>query len=284
MNFIRNLFSLKYYTLVLQNKEIFHPFLITFILVLLFSIKPSFLIYKDFYPAVRDLESKVTTFINDVYPKELEIKIKNGTVFTNVTEPYYLVIKKETLDNMFSLKKTDSETNSKIRILAIDTKGKAENFEQYQSASLLTKNSLIYYKDGKINITPLREIKDLTINKEVIINKVKEINKKYSVFNLINIGVLASPLFIISSLFVSQLFAFLFLSIASYLMVRINQVQTNFRNTFRYTVAVSIIPLLIWNLLLLVSPLTSNLKSVESLLNIIILGFAYTGIRKIKTL
>lgn len=283
MNLIRRFFSFEYYTAILQGKERFRPFLIALALAVLLSIKPSFFVYKDISPAVKNLESKAIALINEIYPTELEIKIKKGTASTNVTEPYYIIVRKEILENILSLEKDSQGSSSKVRLFAIDTKGKAEAFEQYQSLALLTENSVVYYKDEKINIYPLRDIQDMTINKEIITNKVKEINKQYNISNLVNIGVLVSPLLIILGIFISQLSLFSLLSLAVYIMIKINQIPAGFKNTFRYTTAIALIPILLWNAVTFIPQLAFNLEAAGSLLGITILVIAYLGIEGTKS-
>lgn len=283
MNFIRSLLPFKHYTAILTGTESFRAILAVLFLALVLTIKPAFFIFKDVYPLVQNLESKIINLIDEVYPQELEIKIKNGVASTNVTEPYYISVRQETLANLFSFKKGDPNTQSKVRLLAIDTKGKADEFDRYQSLALLTESSLVYYKDKNVNIYSLRQVKDLTVNKDFIKSKIKEFNKDNKIGNIITIGIFLSPLFMILGIFIFQLFMFLLLTLAVYLMVKINQVQTGFKNTFRYTVAIAFVMTLIWNLISLIPFLAKNIIAAQSLLTIIILGFAYSGIYYIKS-
>jgi len=279
---LKNLFSLNYYTGVLAGKNKFRWILAILILAILIAIQPSIFVVTKVYPVVKDLENKVTAFAHEVYPDELEIKIKNGIATTNVTEPYYLVVRQETFNNLLSLQEDDQNTVSKVRLLAIDTKGKAEEFEEYQTLALLTETSLIYQGDDNINIQSLREIEDLTINKEIILEKIKEINKEFNINNLLNIFVFIAPLLILLGILLFQFYVFLFLAIVVYIMVRINQAQTGFKNTYRYTVAVAFVPTLLWNIVSFVPAISRNLEVVPALLNIIILVIAYLGIKRLK--
>ncbi|GEM_PF-6266306 len=283
MNFVKNLFSFKYYAAILTGATHFKPVLAALILALVLAIKPTIFIFKDAYPLVQNLENKVLTLIEEVYPEELEIKIKNGQVSTDVTEPYYITIRQETLETLFALKKSDQNTKSKVRLLSIDTKGKADEFEKYQSLALLTQTSIVYYKDSNINIYPLREVKDLTINKEAIISKIKEINKDNKIGKIITIGALLSPFLIVIGSLLSQLIMFLLLTLIVYLMVKINQLPTGSKNTFRYTSAISFMPAFLWNLISFVPFLAGNILVARSLLTVIILGLAYSGINYLKS-
>lgn len=283
MNLIKKLFSFHYYTSILAGTQDYRPFLAAFILALVLSARPSFYIFKDVYPLAQNLESKVLTLVDEVYPLELEIKIKNGTASTNVTEPYFITIRQETLENLFALKADDQSTRSRVRLLAIDTKGKADDFERYQSLALLTESSIVYYNDDKVNIYPLREVQDLTLDQKIIKEKIRQINKNNIIGNIASIGILLAPFLILLAILIFQLIAFLFLTLVVYLMVRINQLKTGFKNIFRYTAAIAFITTLIWNLILLIPLLAANIPISESILTIIILGFAYSGINYLKT-
>ena len=282
MSILKTLFSLNYYTGVLAGKNKFRWILAILILAIIIAIQPSIFVVTKVYPVVRDLENRVTALADEVYPEDLEIKIKNGIATTNVTEPYYLVVRQETLNSLLSLREDDQNTVSKIRLLAIDTKGKAEEFEQYQTLALLTQTSLVYNSDDKVNIHSLREIEDLTINKTIILAKIKEFNKEYNIGNLLNIFVLAAPLLIVLGIFSSHIYLFLFMSIAVYIMVRITQVQTGFKKTYRYTVAIGFLPIFLWNIASFVPIIGRNLSLTRTMLTIIILVIAYLGIKKLK--
>lgn len=282
MNLIKNFFSLNYYAGVLSGSRQFRWILATLILAVFISIQPSIFIFTKVYPVVKDLEKKVTALVREVIPEELEIKIKNGIAATNVTEPYYLVVRQESLESLLSLQKDNQNTVSKVRLLAIDTKGKAEEFEGYQTLALLTQTSFVYYNDSKINIYSLRDIEDLTINKEIILAKISEFNKNNNISNLLNIFVFVAPLLIGLVIFLSQLILFLFLTVAVYIMVRINKIQKGFKNTYRYTVAAAFIPTLLWNAVSLIPTFVSNLGAAGTLPTIIILVIAYLGIIRLK--
>ena len=283
VNIVKNLFSLTYYTEVLTGTQRFRWLLATLLLALLFSIRPTLFIITKVYQFVKDVENKMSTLVQETYPQELEITIKHGVASTNVTEPYYLTIRQETLENVLSLKEEDQNTRSRVRILAIDTKGEVEEFEQYQSLALLTQSSLVYYSsDQKINIQSLREIEDLTINKELILAKIKEYNKKYNISTLLNVFVFLSPFLAIIGSFLLQLFVFLLYTVAVYSMVRIKQVPAGFKNSYRYTAVVALAPTILWNLASFIPVLAGTLFFAGTLLTMIILGIAYLGIQRVK--
>jgi hypothetical protein len=282
MILLKNLFSLNYYIGVLAGRNKFRWILAILILAVIITIQPSIFLITKVYPVVSDLENRITALVDEIYPDELEIQIQNGIATTNVTEPYYLVVREQTLNSLLSLQIEDQNTVSKVRLLAIDTKGKAEEFEQYQTLTLLTETSLVYYSDDKINIQSLREIENLTINKEIIIGMISEFNKNFNISNFLNILAFIVPLLIFLGILIFHFYIFIFLSVAVYIMVRINQIETGFKTTYRYTVAVAFIPMVIWNIVSFVPIIESNLQTVRTLLIIIILVIAYFGIKKLK--
>lgn len=279
MNLLKNLFSLNYYTNILSGTQKFRPFLAAFFLALIVSIRPSIFIIKDVYPIVQNLEKKVMDLVDEIVPQELEVKIKNGFASSNVTEPYYLTVREETLESLLSLKKDKQISKSKVRLLAIDTKGKAEEFERYQSLALLTQTSIVYYQDGKTNIQSLRGIQDLTINRELIKSKISE----YKIIGKLTTSVvLASPLILIIFGFIGQIFKFFLIALLVYLMVRINQLKVGFKNVFPYTAATVFIVMLLANIVSFIPMVASNFFAIEAILTMVILGLAYKGIVSLK--
>lgn len=282
MNFIKNLFSIKYYVGILTGSSRFQPVPAAIILALILSIKPSLFIFRTTLPLAQNLEKNVLNLIEEIYPRELEIKIASGQVSTNVTEPYYVTVRQETLESLFSLKHEDQNTRSKIRMLAIDTRGKADEFERYQSLALLTETSIVYYKDNNVNIYPLREIKDLTINRDIVKSQVKEINKDNRVGKITVAVVLLAPFFILLWSVIARLTVFLLLSLIVYLMIKINQLPIGFKNTFRYTSAISFVPMFLWGLMSFIPFFAGNIFATSYLLPIIIWGLAYGGLNYFK--
>lgn len=282
MSFVKKIFSSDYYVAILQGSQKYNVFLAVLVLALVSSIVPIFLVFKDVYPVVKNLNDRVLATIDEVYPDELEITIKNGLASTNVSEPYYITIRRGALENLFSLKEDDQSGISKIRILSIDTKGSVEDFDRYQSLALLTESSLVYYNDKKINVNSLREVKDVVITKAWINQKYLEINKDNRIGSWLNIAVLVSPLLIILGIFIAEILSCLFIAVGMYLMVRINQIQVGFKTTFAYTTAIAVGTSIVWNILLLIPKLNGYLQQLDAFLMIIILGFGYIGIHKLK--
>ncbi|MCL5970688.1 MAG: DUF1189 domain-containing protein [Patescibacteria group bacterium] len=260
---------------ILKVAKTFNVILAIFILSIIISIKPAIYALKYMVPLVSNAENKTMTIINEVYPDELEIKIKNGYVSTNVTEPYFVNANMEKIENIMLNKKT-TYTKSKVRILTIDTKAKDSDLEKYQSMALLTQTSLVYYQDGKVNTRDFRDVKDVTINKKLIVSKAKEFIQSYRINNLTQVGIFAMPLLMILFYFFILIIELLLTSLLVYFMVKVNELSIGFRKTFRYTTFLSLIPFITGSLLS--SPGIFN----TSLITILILSFTYAGIVYVK--
>lgn len=267
-----NFFSLEHYSKILAGEKGFKSFLVILLFSLLVSIKPSIYFFQVGYPFIKNLEGKLTSLVNEIYPKDLEITIKDGIASSNVTEPYYVTISQDRLENVFSTSETKSQQSSKIRLLAIDTKGKAEDFERYQSLALLTQTSLTTYKDNNINIYPLRNIQDFTINKTLIDTTLKDLNKDNRIVKFLVPLIYLGPvlIFLLSIIYVYN--KFFLLAIGVYIMAKLNNVDTNYGKTFRYTVAVSFIPVMA------LEGLTYLLPQVPNISTPITLVLCYLGI------
>lgn len=98
----------------------------------------------------------------DLYPPDLVIEIKKGEVTTNSPAPVAIAMPPEWLE-LFD--DTDAPTN----LFTVDTNATAEDFLEYDTLLLLTKRSLVAPdKDAGLRVFPLKDIDELTIDKEYV--------------------------------------------------------------------------------------------------------------------
>lgn len=273
--------SFSYYRNILLGAKKISIFLILLIISFFNCAKPTYDLFIFGIPLVTNFQNKIEKIINDIYPEKLEVKIKDGRATTNVSEPFYINIPKETISILSSSDKKNNLPSAKIRFLAIDTKAKQEDFEKYQVYALLTADSLIYYSSDKINIQSLKNIKDLTINKKIITTKFEELNNKYQISRYLKIILLVLPVFILMSFFIGELASSFFTSLLVLLLIKIKQLNFSFSKIFSYTVAISFIPAILFALLSSFSSLYLFAIS-ESLALVIVLGITYSGIEKFR--
>lgn len=279
-------FSLDFYIGILRLGGGWHPLLIAVILALVGSVVPGVQVIQLAYPVVSNLSSAASKLVDSLYPQELEITVKGGLVSTNVTEPYYVSLKatqvKELLASLQIPVPAEIEKPrvSSFRLVAIDTRGKAESFEQYQAAALVTESSVVYYNDGKINIFPLREVKDITINKQLLQQKTAEILKDGGLANLLRILVIMAPIFLIIGSFLGQLWIFTALSLLTWIIIRIHRAPVTFGRRFRLLANLYFLPGLVVIGLGFIPDIKVFLPALYLVPEIIVIGLFYWCVRR----
>ena len=130
----KSLFEPKYYKEIAKSNFWFSYKYLWFLLFIFVFIR-SLTIGASYIKSRPYIKPGIDRFMNyaqTFYPKELELKIRNGQLSTNVKEPYIF-----NLDQKF--KGTDDR-----HLLIIDTKGSIENYPQYNTYVLATKNAVVY--------------------------------------------------------------------------------------------------------------------------------------------
>lgn len=274
---LRDLFRFDYYRDVLAGTRRFNLFLSLLILSLLSVITPAVTMYTQGFVLAQNFETQTRTLVERLVPEELEIRIKDGVASTNVQEPYYITVSPDDFKGTFLEDKERTSTYDQ-RLLAIDTKGSAEDFERYQSAALLTERSFVYYDDGDIQVRSLREMDDLVLNKVLIETKMNEVFNEYKVGDLIRIGVLVLPVFLLLMLYVGYSILVLFYALLVLIMMKIVQANSSYGRAITYTAAVMFIPYVVAILVSMIPGLPVFIKEIFDYKWLFILAFAYGGI------
>ncbi len=129
-------------------------------------------------PSIQRLGTTAKTSIPALFPAELVVTIKNGTVKTNVREPYVIEFPREWRTMMDSDKKTVGMRRFEY-LVTIDTNAHVEDYERYRSVVLLTKNAVVFPSkandrvglDGKHVTTIETTFKTLDDVPDQVINK-----------------------------------------------------------------------------------------------------------------
>lgn len=133
-------FSLKYLFVLL--------FLIALIRGIVFSIA-----FIPTVPKIPGYIEESKQVIKNLYPPGLTVTIKDGSLRTNVDEPYYIPF-----PSRFNIKD--------MSLVAIDTKASVDSFKKYNTAFLVTKNALAYPDSdtkGSYKVYPFSDIKGFLI-------------------------------------------------------------------------------------------------------------------------
>lgn len=275
-NIKKSIYSPAYYR-ELINK----PFSFSFKYYLLFSL--CFTLILTIPMSVRNIPKlkagidSVSSSIIDKFPEELEVKIKDGQVSTNVTEPYYFKTPKEFSDSV------EKEESSKFEnLLVIDTQSGTDlnKFAEYKTIILLTDKNLVYYNNEKITVQSLEKTGPITINKSEIKSFVSKINPYLNVF------VSLFPALIFFVIFVGLLAHYIYLFFGGLLILitaKIAKVDIGYWKAYQMGVHLMTLPIIVTTLvnlipnfqipflftILLVLGSFINLKPIKKDLNII---------------
>lgn len=124
-------------------------FLISLVGGIIFSAR---VIY--YLPEIPDFIAQVKSTIKIFYPPELVVIITDGKVETNVNEPYFID---------FPVGFGGAEEH----FMAIDTKSDFESFEKYNTAVLITRDTIYYLDDPGYKVVPINQQTNYTFNKDV---------------------------------------------------------------------------------------------------------------------
>ncbi|VVA43787.1 conserved membrane hypothetical protein [Candidatus Roizmanbacteria bacterium] len=233
-SFTRSLFEPKYYKDVAKVKFWF-SFRYLWFLIFLLTIIKVFTIggkYIKNRPQIQPEVNKFVSYAENFYPRYLKLQIKNGQLSTNVVEPYIFDIEKD-------------KWRDQKHFIIIDTKGSIENYPNYNTNILATRNAIVYPSESKNNkmgetsVFYFRELKkDFTVDKKAydnLLNIVKPYTPRVSFF--IDWIVLSfSPLFMIfGSLFWTGgvMFGLLFLTFFVWIINLIFKKQYSYGSLFK---------------------------------------------------
>lgn len=233
-SFQRSLLDLGYYRDIAKASYWFSFKYLLFLLICLSLVKTVQL--GNQYSKVRN---RIPSFIAmarkevmALYPKELELRISNGKLFTNVSEPYFIEFPQ-------ALGKMDGK-----HLAVIDTKGIADDYLKYNTLVLATRQALVYpdKQQGGATSTKLyyfSEMKrslyiDYSLYRKMILSldpllaKLPKFIDTAVVFGLILFPLLGGLLWVSGTLF-----GLTFLTIFVWVLSKIVKTQYGYKTLFR---------------------------------------------------
>lgn len=129
-------------------------FLLSFLLALVQSALPAWNFLSVAKPEIDALGNRARA----VYPPELELRVQNGTVTTNVQEPYVIPLP------------ISDELSDQVSLAVIDTRTpfSAGQFNDYNTIAWIAKDAIFVQGDDQIRTIDLSETADFTIDKTMV--------------------------------------------------------------------------------------------------------------------
>lgn len=204
-----------------ENKPFRYYFKLSALLALMFAVVLSVKLVPDLKTFLRD--SKVS--IEQNYPKDLEVKIEKGIATTNAIEPYIVKFPKNTLQ-------VNKELQNIENLIVIDTKTpfSLEQFENYKTILLLTKDSMVSTEEGnKVTITSLKDFPNITVN---YANITKWLEKTTPITKALSFSV---PFLIFFSVFIAYVFKLLYLfwgALLVFIVGKIKKINLSYKKSY----------------------------------------------------
>lgn len=234
ISFQRSLLDLGYYRDIAKASYWFSFKYLLFLLICLSLVK-TVQLGSQYYKVRNRIPSFIAMARKEVmalYPKELELRISNGKLFTNVPEPYFV-------EFPAALGKMDGK-----HLAVIDTKGIADDYPKYNTLVLATRQALVYpdKQQGGTTSTKLyyfSEIKrslyiDYALYKKMVISldpliaKLPKFIDTTVVFGLIIFPIFGGLLWVSGTLF-----GLLFLTLFVWVLSKIVKTPYGYKTLFR---------------------------------------------------
>jgi hypothetical protein len=166
---IKSATSLRYYAEIIKSPFTFSLKSFLTVWFILATINAAIWIPKV-YRVTKSLTTTLLEQLPTLYPQEMVIAVKDGTLSSNVKEPYYYPI-----DNFIEFVSQLEEsvkgltTEDPTYLVVIDTRASLDDFDLYHTYALVTDRNLIYYNDnGNLEVVSFKDFEDLTIDYQTI--------------------------------------------------------------------------------------------------------------------
>lgn len=278
--FVKTFTSPDYYGDILAAPFKFSLKFFFFYFFLYSFISTSILTISTFIPLQKGLMLAVPR-LSEIVPEELEINIKDGNVTTNVQEPYYVPI--DTVENLFkniNRNVLGAASNKPRYLLVIDTNAKIEDFTTYQTEFLLTKNFLTYYKDNRIEVAPLSQIKNATISRATL----DVLLKNLIPYTQYVATVLMSATFIFTLIFLplAKFYYSLFLAFVLYILTKFFNLTLTYKKLLQISLHLVVVSTTLFSLLSL-TPIKLSFPFLQTILLSIAGVFILNKIKRLKS-
>ena len=196
-------------------------------------------VYLSFV-SIPKVNSFISTFgdrVVDAYPAELEVRLKNGLVSTNVVEPYIIPLPKDEFN-------ADYNKSNYENLIVIDTKSdlSLDKFNAYNTVVLLTKNAVLTRDKGKITITELKGTSDLTINRDKLVYWVGKVTPFVKKLPYIIPVIVFTGLFLY---FAFSLFYLLFVALLVFIIGKIRKLGLSYKKSYQISLHAITLPLIL---------------------------------------
>jgi len=216
------------------------------------------------------LSPEVTPKVVNLFPKELNLVMKDGKISTNVEEPYYIPFPKSENNDM----KEESPKN----LVIIDTKSplNLDLVNSNETLVLITEEYLVVKeKNAKITIQPTKSFPNIEINQTKIYSWIDSVRSVYAFIIPIAFVLIFVSLYIASS--IGYILAVLILTVIALIITKIQKKNLTYSQLFKLGIYAST------SLLLVSTVLSFGFISLPVYISILIFLISlFVNLREIK--
>ena len=251
-------------------------------LAVLGAISITLFVYYKGLPFLQKIEPAILQMVDEVYPKELVVTVKNGSLTTNVKEPYYLEFPSQIRKWM-----TDDSTNSfyeRYHMIVFDTKAEPIDFAKHDSLVLFSKDFIMYYRDGNRGETGIETYSpdlNVVLNKQIVMDGVQTQLKKIPLEKIHKMSLPVVPIVtVLASVWTTSMTLFI-LTILVWILMKSTSLHYRLDRLYIFTLASGAIFIAVFRLINNFLP-ANLVEPARGLTHQLILGTTFLGLQLTK--
>lgn len=187
---------------------------------------------------------KVNSFLNNFgdtvvssFPADLEVRLMDGKVSTNVVEPYIVPVPESWENN--------GELPDFENMVVIDTKESfnLDKFREYNTFALITEDSFVYENEsGRISIQSLSSVPNVTINRTTITNWTEKTQPLARVIPFL------LPILGFIAILIAYVFNLIYVAIVAVLVMlilRLKKMETSYKHAYHISLHAITLPIIL---------------------------------------
>jgi len=253
-------------------------YLLLLIVAFVGSVKAAILLVPQI-PSIDKFVTGAKEFIQVGYPSGLVVDIKNGQLSTNQADPYFIDLPKQ-FEN--------KSQPTKFHLVAIDTKGRVEDFVKYNSVVLLTKTAAVSTdKNDALKVYLFKSNYNFKVDKnsyDAIAVKVIPYlaYTKPLIIGFAVISLIIGPFFLAGFGLIGKMISLLLWSILFFIIAKVMSKNLSYKEIYKISFFGSSLPVVLSTLLNFVSFPASYFYQIPNIIFLIIMVYVLVKFEVVK--
>jgi hypothetical protein len=204
---------------------------------LFFALVATAVISFRILPGIYEFIFQIKPTIVSSFPKDLEVKIQDGTVMTNVQEPYFIKYPNS----------LDSQNGSLMppeNLIVIDTQSNSlDDLKKYNTMVLVTRNNLIVRNQNtQIEVYSMEKFPNVKINQDLLTSNISKIDPYIKLIGIV------ITIFVFLGICIALMFELLylfFLALLIWVVVSIKKISWNYSKSYQAGLHLITLPIIL---------------------------------------